>query len=99
MGKLKDLVTDVTFTLKAHGQTQVKAGRKPQVETFYVYEGTNGGTIKFCSHPTKAWCFMILEGTNAIGRLCATPITNAFVAAGLERGDKSFNEAIATLKI
>jgi hypothetical protein len=99
MSKLKALITDVTFTLKAIGITQVKNGRKTKDEQFYVYEGTNGGIIKFCSHPTRSFVFMVLEGSNNIGRLCAVHVTETFCAQAMSRGEKSFNEAIATLKI
>jgi hypothetical protein len=98
MGKLKDIVTDVTFKLKAHGITQVKAGRGTKDVEFYEYAGDNGAIIKFCAHPTRAWNWLVLAG-NVEGRLAASHLINAFTTAGLERGDKSFNEAIATLKI
>lgn len=98
MGKLKNAITDVTFTLKATGITQVKAGRSTKDQEFYEYEGDNGAVLKFCAHPTRAWNFVILSG-NDLGRLAASKIINAFTNAGIERGDKTFSEAIATLKI
>lgn len=99
MSKLKDLITDVTFTLKAKGITQVKNGRKTKDEEFYVYEGSNGGVIKFCAHPTRSFTFIVLDGTNNIGRLCAVHVTETFCAQAMNRGDKSFDEAVAILKI
>lgn len=81
MARMKDLVTDVNFALVSTGITYFRHGAKQQSEKFYQYEGTNGAVIKFCAHPTKPWCFKILEGTNGLGNLCATRLTNAFTAA------------------
>lgn len=75
MGKLKNIVADVTFTLKASGITQVKAGRGTKDVEFYEYHG------------------------DVEGRLAASHVINAFTTAGLERGDKTFDAAISTLKI
>ena len=85
-----------TYNLKAKETQTVKAGRSTKDETVYTYESVAGGLVKFHSHPTRSFNWVILEANDA-GQKQMKNLINAFVDAGMKRGEKSFDEAIQTL--
>lgn len=79
----------VTFTL--HAITNNGKGQE------FHYRGQNGEECVFSAHPTEAWQW--LGGANKKGTPLLTPLIEAFVSAGLDRGERSFEEAIQTLNV
>lgn len=66
-------------------------------EQEFHYRGVHGEECVFSAHPTEAWRWM--GGANTKGQPYLTKLIEAFVAAGLNRGDRSFEEAIKTLYV
>jgi hypothetical protein len=99
MGKMKSLVTDLEFTLTAKGTTTVMAGRKTKEEETYTYFCAERGIkLAFHAHPTRAFNWVLIpQETDPMGASMASLVINAFVKAAMDRGDKSFDDAIKTL--
>lgn len=96
MSKMKDLITDVTFTLVKKFSHQIK-GKTEEAFTYECKE--TGAVVSFCAHPTRAWNWIVLDDTNNIGQVMFSTVVEAFVKAGIERGEKSFDDAIKYLDL
>jgi hypothetical protein len=66
-------------------------------EDLYSYKAEDGSFILFSAHPKQAFVWVI-HATNLKART-RNKVLNAFVEAGMGRGQKSFDEAIAILAI
>lgn len=80
MGKLKDAVTDVTFTLVATGETLVRVGNRrmaPRYATFFTYEGDNGAVLRFRTGDyDRGHC--VVEQGNDLGMMLANSLMEKF---------------------
>ena len=66
-------------------------------EDMYTYDSAEGGFLKFSAHPRQAFVWVI-HGTNLKTRQ-RNKLLNAFVEAGMDRGERSFEQAISVLEI
>lgn len=65
----------------------------------YHYESNLGNTLKFQSHPTKSFCYDIIESTIPMKQV--NKIINCFIMQGISQHDYvgGFAEAIKKLEI
>jgi hypothetical protein len=79
----------VTFTLKHKTDDKMNP--------VYTYEGSDGSIVKFQSHPTKAWNYIIHEGDQKL----ANKVIEAYIEKGLAQHSYvgGFNEAIQKLEV
>lgn len=90
----------IKFTLKKTEQREVKAGRGTKTEDVYFYESETGEKVAFHAHPTQAWSWVFVnEGVANMTQKLANKVISAFIKAGMDRGEKSFEDAIAALEV
>jgi hypothetical protein len=102
MSRIKDAITDVTFTLIDVSTITVQNPKLPSIpktreESVYTYAGDNGAKLTFQAHPTLAMEQVIIAG-DALGRLAAPLVIEAFIEAAMNSSGR-WLDRVRTLKI
>lgn len=89
MSRMKDLITDVSFALIGTHNRELTVGRgKKKLETVYTYKcEENGAVVQFHAHPTRAWNWVVCEGTNQIGTIVVGEVIEKFCEVLSKGGD------------
>jgi hypothetical protein len=93
------MTTTMKNTTMSKWTLQNNSNSDNQSNLIYHYVSNLGNTLKFQSHPTKSFCYDIIEATIPMKQV--NKIINCFIMQGIAQHDYpgGFSEAIKTLTV